>query len=108
MRDRKRVNPDVRGGGKELGEVERGETLIRIYYVRKKIYFKKKKEEEKMMMKKTMRKRRRRKRKAAYHQAMGSNPVRSIHLWPLPQFLPLRSCHDFSQDSRCSSQQMIP
>jgi hypothetical protein len=57
---------------------------------------------------KKRRKRRRRKRKAAYHQAMGSNPVRSIHLWPLPQFLPLRSCHDFSQDSRCSSQQMIP
>jgi hypothetical protein len=30
MRDRKRVDPDGRGGGKELGEEEGGKTLIRM------------------------------------------------------------------------------
>ena len=67
MRDKKRVDPNVRGDGKELGGVKRGETLIRIYSVRKKIYFKRKtKKEEKMktMTKKMMRTtKKRRKRK---------------------------------------------
>ena len=33
------VDPEGRGGGEELGGVERGETTIRIYYVRQKIDF---------------------------------------------------------------------
>lgn len=36
MRDRKRINPDGRGGGKELGGVEGGKTIIRVYFVRRK------------------------------------------------------------------------
>ena len=41
MRDKEGMDPDERGGGKERGE-EGGETVIRIYYMRKKIYFFKK------------------------------------------------------------------
>lgn len=33
-RDRKGVNSDVRGGGKELGVTRRWETLIRIYWMK--------------------------------------------------------------------------
>lgn len=36
MRDRKRIDPDGRGVGKELGGVEGGRTIIRVYYVRRK------------------------------------------------------------------------
>ena len=40
MRDRKGVDLDAREvGGKEPGGVEGGETVIRIYYVRKKNLF---------------------------------------------------------------------
>jgi hypothetical protein len=38
MGDRNGVDPDRRGGREELGGVERGETIIRIYYVRKKFF----------------------------------------------------------------------
>jgi hypothetical protein len=38
MRDRKEVDLDGREGGEDLGKTEEGETIIRIYYVRK-IYF---------------------------------------------------------------------
>lgn len=38
IRGREGVDPDGRGGGKELGGAEGGETIIRIYYVRKKIF----------------------------------------------------------------------
>lgn len=38
MRDRKRVDPDGKGGGKKLGKIEGGEIETRIHYVRKKIY----------------------------------------------------------------------
>jgi hypothetical protein len=39
MRDRKGMDLNGRGGGEELGGSEGGETVIEIYYVRKKIYF---------------------------------------------------------------------
>lgn len=39
MRDRKRVDSDGTGGGEALEELEGGETIIRMYYVRKKINF---------------------------------------------------------------------
>jgi hypothetical protein len=38
-REKEVVDPDGRGGGKELGEEEEGETIFRIYYMRGKIYF---------------------------------------------------------------------
>ena len=38
MRDRKGVDLDGRGGGEELEEVEGGETIIRICYVRIKLF----------------------------------------------------------------------
>lgn len=44
MRDKEGMDPDERGGGKERGE-EGGETVIRIYYMRKKIYFQLKEED---------------------------------------------------------------
>ena len=31
------MDPDGNGGGKEVGEVEGGKIIIRIYYVRKKL-----------------------------------------------------------------------
>lgn len=34
------IDPDKRGSGKELGRVEKGETEIRIYYMKKKSIFK--------------------------------------------------------------------
>lgn len=34
------IDPDKRGTGKELGRVEKGETEIRIYYMKKKSIFK--------------------------------------------------------------------
>ena len=36
MRDRKGIDPDGKRGGEELGGVEGGEIVIRIYCVRKK------------------------------------------------------------------------
>jgi hypothetical protein len=39
MRDKKGVDLDGRRGGEELGGVEGGETIIRIYYVEKNPYF---------------------------------------------------------------------
>lgn len=33
MRDRKFVNPDVRGNEEELEGIEEGEIIIRIYYL---------------------------------------------------------------------------
>lgn len=36
VRDRKGVDLDGRGYGEELGEAEGGETVIRVYYVKKK------------------------------------------------------------------------
>lgn len=36
MRDRKRIDPDGRGVGKELGGAEGGKTIKRVYYVRRK------------------------------------------------------------------------
>lgn len=41
MRDRKRVDSDGTGGGEALEELEGGETIIRMYYVRKKSIFNK-------------------------------------------------------------------
>jgi hypothetical protein len=38
MRDKNEVEPD-RGSGEEMRVVEKRETIIRIHYVRKKIYF---------------------------------------------------------------------
>ena len=38
MRDRKKVDPDDRGSGEKLREVEGGETISSMYYVRKKIF----------------------------------------------------------------------
>lgn len=38
MNKRKGVNTDGGAGGEELGGVEREETLMRTYYVRKQIY----------------------------------------------------------------------
>lgn len=35
MRDEEEVDPGERGGGEQLGEVDSGETVTRIYYVRK-------------------------------------------------------------------------
>lgn len=45
VRDKKGVDPAMRGGGKELGG-EAGETAISIYYVRGKNLFSKKKKKE--------------------------------------------------------------
>ena len=42
MRDRERLNPDKKGGGKELGKVEGREIVIRTHYVREKSIFNKK------------------------------------------------------------------
>jgi hypothetical protein len=39
MRDRKEVDPDVTGGKEELGRVQRGENITRIYYMREKYPF---------------------------------------------------------------------
>jgi hypothetical protein len=39
MRDRKGVDPNRRGSKEELGGVEGGETIFRIYYMRKKSIF---------------------------------------------------------------------
>lgn len=39
MRERKGIDANVKGGGKELGGLEGGETIIRIYYARGQIYF---------------------------------------------------------------------
>lgn len=39
MRDGKGVDPDGRGSGKELGGVEGGESVIRVYYMRKESIF---------------------------------------------------------------------
>jgi hypothetical protein len=39
MRDRNELDPDGRGGGKELERIQGEETVIRIYYMRTKIYF---------------------------------------------------------------------
>jgi hypothetical protein len=38
VRDRKKVDPDDRGSGEKLREVEGGETISSMYYVRKKIF----------------------------------------------------------------------
>lgn len=35
MRDKKGIDPDRRGIGQELGGTERGETAIKIHYLRK-------------------------------------------------------------------------
>lgn len=43
MGDRKGVDLDGRAGGKKLGGVEGGSTIIRIYYVRKMTIFNKRK-----------------------------------------------------------------
>jgi hypothetical protein len=42
MRDRNSVGLDGRGDGKELGGVERGKILIRIFHVKKSIFHKSK------------------------------------------------------------------
>jgi hypothetical protein len=47
MRDRKQIDPDWKGIGKELGEVERGEIVIRIYYMRKRSIFNKRRTKKK-------------------------------------------------------------
>lgn len=39
MRGRKRVDSDGLGGEKELGGIEKGETITRIYYTRINIFF---------------------------------------------------------------------
>lgn len=39
MKDRKCLDPDRRFGREEEKEVDGGQIMIRIYYVRKKIYF---------------------------------------------------------------------
>lgn len=39
MRDRRRVSTNGEGGEEEHGGVEEGETIIRIYYARKKSSF---------------------------------------------------------------------
>lgn len=39
IKDRKGVNPEGRGYGKELGGIARGETIIRIDYVRREKLF---------------------------------------------------------------------
>ena len=52
MRDRKGVDLDGRRGGEELGGVEGGETIIRIYYVRKKSIFNKRKIEKRIKKRK--------------------------------------------------------
>jgi len=41
MRDRKGVDPERRGGGEDLGGVKGGETVIRIYRMRKESIFNK-------------------------------------------------------------------
>lgn len=43
MRDRKGVDSEGREGWEELGGVERGKTIIRIYYVIKESIFNKRK-----------------------------------------------------------------
>lgn len=53
MSDRKEVEPHERQGREELGGIERGETITRIYYVRrKKSIFKKKGGDEERQLKK--------------------------------------------------------
>lgn len=42
MRDRKEENLDLRGGGKNLGGEEGGETVISLYYVNNYIFNKRK------------------------------------------------------------------
>ena len=44
MKDRKGVDLDGRGGGEELGGVEGGEIIIKIYYIRTKSIFSKNKQ----------------------------------------------------------------
>jgi hypothetical protein len=39
MRDRKGVDQDGRGSVEDLGEVGGGETVVRVYYVKKKSIF---------------------------------------------------------------------
>lgn len=41
MSDKKGMDPSCKRGGKELGEVERGKIVIRVYYVREESIFKK-------------------------------------------------------------------
>ena len=41
MKDRKKIDPDRRGYGEELGAVEGRETMIRIYYLFSKSILKK-------------------------------------------------------------------
>lgn len=50
MRDRKEVDlrDRGRGGGEEVGEVEIGETITRIYYKIKRLYFQQKKNMKKI------------------------------------------------------------
>lgn len=43
MRNRKWVHPDGKGSGDELGGVEWGETIIKIYYLRKRFISNKRK-----------------------------------------------------------------
>lgn len=42
MRERESVDPDGRVGGEELRGVAEGKKIIKIYYMRKKIYLKNK------------------------------------------------------------------
>lgn len=41
MKDRKKIDPDRRGYGEELGAIEGRETMIRIYYLSSKSILKK-------------------------------------------------------------------
>lgn len=43
MRERKKVGLDVRGGREKLGGIEGGETLTKIYCMKKIIFFNKRK-----------------------------------------------------------------
>ena len=47
MRDRKGCDLDESGGREELGRIQEEETIIRIYYVRRKNYFQKRKKRKK-------------------------------------------------------------
>lgn len=44
------VYPEERGGGEELGEIEGGEAVIRVYYVNKESIFSKRKNGRKRMI----------------------------------------------------------
>lgn len=44
IKDRNGVDPNARGGREEVGGVEEGKTLIRIYYMKKRIHFNKREE----------------------------------------------------------------